>query len=220
MVKGIVGHECVNEIIVQRLLDHIGAEHLQYTLIHATVRIDGRDFETYLCESLDFKKETEVKIALDDYYLMEKEDTELPLAFCIRKGWEQYISEMLLVDYLVLNRDRHGANIEVLRDEKTRSVRLAPLFDHGLSLLCSCHSEDDIAAFDVMADRKVQSFVGTSSASENIKLVSKEYIKSLPAIGASDIDSLFEGLEGVISEAHIDRIHDMILGRWCSLDSI
>ena len=47
-------------------------------------------------------------------------------------GWEDYIYQMLVVDYLILNQDRHGANIEVLRNSRKKTVRLAPLFAHGL----------------------------------------------------------------------------------------
>ena len=45
---------------------------------------------------------------------------------------------MIAVDYIILNRDRHGANIEVLRNSRAHSLRIAPLFDHGLSLMYSC----------------------------------------------------------------------------------
>ena len=34
-VNGVIGHECVNEIIVARLLTILGVDHLQYELIHA-----------------------------------------------------------------------------------------------------------------------------------------------------------------------------------------
>lgn len=33
--RGVIGHECVNEIIVDRLLDILGIPHLHYQLIHA-----------------------------------------------------------------------------------------------------------------------------------------------------------------------------------------
>ncbi len=49
-----------------------------------------------------------------------------------------YIYIMLVVDFVILNRDRHGANIEVLRNSRDKTLRLAPLFDHGLSLLFNC----------------------------------------------------------------------------------
>ena len=77
-LKEITGHECVNEIIVQRLLCHLGIEHLDYTLIHALVKVDGKDYETWLCESEDFKKPGERKITLEDYYVLEKTEGESP----------------------------------------------------------------------------------------------------------------------------------------------
>lgn len=49
---------------------------------------------------------------------------------------------MIAIDYLILNRDRHGANIEILRNARARILRIAPLFDHGLSLLYSCISDE------------------------------------------------------------------------------
>ena len=41
--KGIVGHECVNEIIVDRLLTILGISHLPYQLIHAKILIDQKE---------------------------------------------------------------------------------------------------------------------------------------------------------------------------------
>ena len=63
--KGITGHECVNEIIVDRLLTVLGIEHLSYQLIHALVQIDQKRCETWLCASRNFKRRGESKIALD-----------------------------------------------------------------------------------------------------------------------------------------------------------
>ena len=86
---------------------------------------------------------------------------QTPLDFCLRMGWGAYLWQMLVVDYLLLNRDRHGANMEVLRNKKKKTLRLAPLFDHGISLLCSCQSEEAVLRFDVMEDRLIQSFIGS-----------------------------------------------------------
>lgn len=218
-IKGIVGHECINEIVVQRLLRLLSIDHLEYTLIHALITIDGKEYETFLCESEDFKKRDEQKISLEDFYLMEREE-ENPYEFCRRMGWEKYICEMLLIDYLVLNRDRHGANIEVLRNIKEKTRRLAPLFDHGLSLVCRCQKKEELEDFDIMADRKVQSFIGTNSALTNIKMIPREYLRSLPKINETDFDGLFEGLDGVMEKEYITKIRAMIWERWCSLDHI
>ena len=219
-LNGIVGHECINEIVVQRLLQKLGIKHLEYTLVHAAVRIDGKEYETYLCESEDYKEPGESKLSLEDYYAMEKEKDESPLEFCNRKGWDTYIYEMTVIDYLVLNRDRHGANIEVLRNPKKKADRLAPLFDHGLSLVCRCHTLQELEHYDVLEDKRIQSFIGTSSALQNVRIVPKSFLKRLPKLTENDIADIFEGLEDIIGEAYINKMHDMIWKRWCSLDSI
>lgn len=36
-VNGVVGHECINEIIVDRLLTILEVDHVPYTLIHAKI---------------------------------------------------------------------------------------------------------------------------------------------------------------------------------------
>lgn len=46
-VNGVVGHECVNEIIVDRLLTVLGIEHLDYTLINADVIQQRRIYHYY-----------------------------------------------------------------------------------------------------------------------------------------------------------------------------
>ena len=41
-VQGVTGHECVNELIVDRLLMILGIAHLPYQLIHADIMVDGK----------------------------------------------------------------------------------------------------------------------------------------------------------------------------------
>lgn len=212
--KGIVGHECVNEIIVDRLLGILGIPHLNYELIYADVMIGDKRYSTFLCGSEDFKARGESKIALDTFYQAERVENESPLDFCIRYGWEAYIYEMLVVDFLILNRDRHGANIEVLRNSKNKSYRLAPLFDHGLSLCFTCIENSDLSQIDVMEDKKVQCFVGSNSAMENLKLIPREKLPKANALKEGDKERLFADLDGVISNDLQDKIWDMIWTRW------
>ena len=213
-INGIVGHECVNEIIVDRLLNILGIEHLHYDLIHADIDVDGKEMETYLCASKDFKAHGEHKVALDAYYQAEKLDGETPLQFCTRNGWSDFIYKMLVVDFLILNRDRHGANIEVLRNARKKSLRLAPIFDHGLSLLFNCHTEEEINQFDVMKDRAVQCFVGSRSAQQNLMLIPKDEILALNPLQHTHKAYLLEGLDGIIPQSLQSKIWDMIWQRW------
>jgi hypothetical protein len=213
--KGVIGHECINEIIVDRLLDILGIEHLHYQLIHSDILVNDIPYEVYLCGSDDFKKAGESKIALDVYYEIEHTDGESPLDFCIRNGWESYIYQMLVVDYLILNRDRHGANIEVLRNSRKKTLRLAPLFDHGLSLLFSCLNNKAIEKYDILDDKLTNNYIGSRSTWENLKLIPAEKLPQLNPLKESDQSILLEGLDGIIPSNLQEKIWDMIWKRWC-----
>ena len=218
--KGIIGHECVNEIIVDRLLSILGISHLPYQLIHAKILIDQKEYETWLCASKDFKQRGESKIALDAYYQAESLPNESPMDFCIRNGWESTVYEMLVVDYLILNRDRHGANMEVLRNQRKKTIRLAPLFDHGLSLLSRCESTEAMLREDVMADKPVQCFVGSRSSWENLQLIPRDRRPPLHPLVENDRAILLEGLSEALDQQWLDRIWEMIWKRWQAYEDL
>lgn len=213
-LQGVIGHESVNEIIADRLLNLLGIPHLPYRLIHAKIMVDERLFVTWLCASSDFRQRGEKKIALDEYYSINRLAGESALDFCVRNGWSEYIYQMLIFDYLILNRDRHGANIEVLINPYQHSVRLAPLFDHGVSLFCRCHDESALEKEDVMADKPVQCFVGSRSAWNNLRLIPKNRHPMISSLKESDRNVLFTGLDDVIGKKWMDRIWEMIWRRW------
>ena len=219
-VNGVVGHECINEIIVDRLLTILGIEHLSYRLINADIMVDDTVYNTWLCSSLDFKEVGESKIALDAYYQVERLPNEKPLEFCIRNGFKDYIWKMLAVDFLILNRDRHGANIEVLRNSKKKTIRIAPLFDHGLSLIFNCQSVDEVNKVDVLDDKPVQCFVGTRSAYENLKLIPINEHPVINHLNKDDKTILFEDLDDALPKTWQDKIWEMIWKRWCVYENL
>ena len=211
---GTFGHESVYEAVVDRLLTILDVPHLSYRLLHADILLDEKKVRTWLCSSKSYRKRDEKKMALDDYYLANRQEGESPLDFCIRMGWSTYIYQMLVVDYLILNRDRHGANLEVLLDKQSGSVRLAPLFDHGVSLFCRCQSEADLEKEDVLSDKVVQCFVGSRSAWENLRIIPRDKHPSLRPLRESHREALLAGFEQALSERHLERIWEMIWRRW------
>jgi len=216
---GIIGHECINEIVVDRLLEILGVEHLSYQLIHADVSVGGKKLETWLNASEDFKRPGESKIALDTFYELERKPDEGALDFCMRMGWREQVWECIAVDFLILNRDRHGANLEVLRNAKARTLRLAPLFDHGLSLMFRARTDEQLDAFDPTADLPVQSFFGSHSAWENLRLIPSEELPRFSRLRESDHAALFEGLGGATTPAWRQKAWEMIWGRWCAYEA-
>lgn len=218
--KGIIGHECINEIIVDRLLTILGIEHLYYSLIHADVDIDGKLCDTYICASADFKKTGESKAALDDFYQANNDKNESHYDFCVSHGWQKHIDTMLAVDFLILNRDRHGANIEILRNQRQKTLRIAPLFDHGLSLLCTCYNDTEIDDFDVMKDRPCNNFIGSRSTLENLRLINSKSSVFPGRLKEKDKDFIFEDIFDAVSEKLLNRIWEMIYKRWCYYEEL
>lgn len=128
---------------------------------------------------------------------------------------------MFLVDYLVANRDRHGSNVEVLKTRNTISVRLAPLFDHGVSLLFSCYgNEEELRNFNVMKDIQANNFFGSRSLEYNLGLIPKEYPLEITNLKESDKKYLLNGLSEVITSDHMEKIWEMIWKMWCHYETI
>ncbi len=218
--KGIVGHECVNELVVDRLLTLLGVEHLHYELINARIEIEGKAYKSFLCCSEDFKQKGESKAALDNFYAANCEKGESHYDFCVRMGWQKYVDTMLAVDFLILNRDRHGANIEVLRNAGAKTLRIAPLFDHGLSLLFPCTSAEEAQNYDVLEDKKCGNFIGSSSCRENLSLIKDVGGLFSNPLKSSDRNALFEDLDGVLPEVFFDKIWEMIYRRFEILEDL
>ena len=127
------GHECINELVAARLMRLLEIEHLEYRLIHACVVVDGREREVWLNSSKNFRKPRERKLSLSAYVSLYGEQGASPYEVCRAHGWEEQIKQMMLVDYLIANRDRHGSNIEVILSADG-SARLAPFST------TACHS--------------------------------------------------------------------------------
>lgn len=214
--RGVFGHECVNELIVSRVMDILDIPHVAYRLIKALIILDGKEQETWISVSDNFRKENEEKLAFDVFYDLEKVENESPLEFAVRNGWELYIYQMLCIDYLIANRDRHGSNLEVLRNEEDCSVRLAPLFDQGVSLLFSTYGDDKVLeSIDVMHDFPVNNYIGARSLEYNLSLIPKTYDLRIRTLKEEDRNYIFKDIGNVLSERHIDKLWEMIWRRWC-----
>jgi hypothetical protein len=151
-------------------------------------------------------------MAFDTFFDFKHEQGESQLAFGERYGWLEDVQRRLLVDYLIANRDRHGANIEVLRG-RDGSLRLAPLFDNGVSLVFSCYGDAEAAkAFEPLKDVRANNFIGTRSLEENLRFVSPNI--KLGELLESDKATLLAGLEDSLSPVHLDAIWNIVWQRW------
>ncbi len=217
---GFVGHEGVNELVAARLMKKLGIRGADCSLIHGKVTLGNGTYETWVTRSETFLEEGQDKISLELFYEGEAQEGETPLDFCIRRGFEDDIYRMLILDFLILNRDRHGKNLEVIRDRKNRRFSLAPLFDQGLCLLFRCRSEKDMELMDTSADRPVHCFVGGRSPMENLKLIPPEKWPKLNPLTTEDIGDVLKGLDAVMPQIWMEKAKEMLQKRYALLQEV
>lgn len=212
------GFECVNELVASRLMEILGVEHLPYRLIHARVSIDDNSYETWLNSSQSFRKAGERKLALGSFFEMYRKNDETPWEFCKRFGWDEQVRQMMLVDYLIINRDRHSSNTEVLID-RDGTPRLAPIFDSGLSLLAPfAGDEERIASFNPLKPVATTNFIGSRSLEENLERAVP--VPNINPLREGHRTQLLEGLDDILSRGHLDKIWGIIWTRWKRYEDI
>jgi hypothetical protein len=142
--------EPVNEVIASLLCKRLNISHVPYSM----------DFEegepVSKCANMT-NTDTEFVEAVRVYYTREpsyfKNDKYKHYCICAdRLGVKNNIKmldRMIILDYLILNHDRHFKNFGILRNSQTLgSVEAAPLFDNGSSLFY-----EDGAAFITLPER-------------------------------------------------------------------
>ena len=197
-------------------MEHLGIPHARYRLIHGLVVIDGEERETWLNESPSFRAPDERKMAFDLFYDLNRRPGESPFDLARRYGWGPQVAALIIADYLIANRDRHGANIEVIRSPEG-SVRLAPLFDSGLSFVFSCYGDEErVRAFDPLSDVNANNYLGTRSLEENLRFVGElvETPLPMPPLGEGRIRALTDGIGHAVSDAHVAKMREMLARRW------
>ena len=96
----------------------------------------------------------------------------------IKIGSEQEFREMMVIDSLCLNRDRHKGNFGVMIDNDTMEiVKMAPIFDFNLSL-CSYMPYKDLSNIDYVAEELLLSTPRLGKDFTEIgQLFTNEYIR-------------------------------------------
>ena len=212
------GFECVYELVASRLMEILGVEHAVYRLVHARVTIDGVEHLTWVNTSRSFRRPGERKLAFGAFFELYRNEGESPYQLCQRLGWEEDVRRMMLVDYLVANRDRHSSNVEVLV-ARDGSRRLSPVFDTGFSLLAPLAGDEErIRPFDSLADVATTNFIGSRSLEKNLSLVG--HVPLERDLESTDRESVLSGLGRVLPPYHLEKVWDIVWGRWSHYEEI
>ena len=132
--------EPFSEYAASLILDKLGIEHVEYKVVKR-----GDDILSICPSMLDNQSElisawyvcNEKKLNHEsnlDHYI--RRCGELGIGGDIRTPLEQ----MIAVDYLIANTDRHWNNFSIIRNSKSlKGERLAPLYDHGAAFFTKNH---------------------------------------------------------------------------------
>ena len=168
----VVGHESVNEVIANRLCELFGFDYLPYDLHYAKTKTEMCEYTSWLVSSKNYKEENEQRITLE-MYLQTNDcnttnyDETFKFILQLPEDIVQSLFNLCVIDFIIYNRDRHGANIELLVNND--SMRLAPIFDCGCSLVSPYHDDiEEIEKFNPLTNKRVNNFIGSSFLVEMI----------------------------------------------------
>ena len=140
LIKGAITQffqEPYNESIISSWLDVVGVKHVPYELAVLNERaysvcplMQDKGEEIIPANSVFKTKPHDSKISSFEHYVSCCVDLGLKKDDVVKN-----MEEMIMVDYLDVNIDRHWTNFAVMRDsESLKFTRMAPLFDNGMSL--------------------------------------------------------------------------------------
>ena len=134
-----------NEVLASMICDRLGFSHVPYTLTTYKDQVVSK------CPCF-ITKDTELITAYQIKNNMKRYDSREDYETYIKKLEEEGIDNarikmenMYILDYLIMNEDRHLNNFGIIRDINTlKWVDVAPIFDNGQSLNVQDYNEDEV----------------------------------------------------------------------------
>ena len=133
--SGATQQEPYNEVMAGKIMERLGIPHVPYTLLTEDEYPYSvcEDFITPQTELISawYVMQTEKKpnhVSIYQHYLDCCENLGIP-------GMKDALDRMMVLDYLIVNEDRHQNNFGVVRNAETLAyLGAAPIFDSGTSL--------------------------------------------------------------------------------------
>ena len=134
-----------NEVIASMICDRLGFFHVPYTLTTYKDQVVSKcpcfiTEDTELIKAYEIKNNMKRFDSIEDYeaYIQKLEDEGINEA-------RTKIENMYILDYLIMNEDRHLNNFGIIRDVNTlKWLDVAPIFDNGQSLNIQDYSGDEV----------------------------------------------------------------------------
>ncbi|MCQ2053942.1 MAG: hypothetical protein MJY82_01460 [Fibrobacter sp.] len=169
-----LGNEVFSEFYAGQIAEALGINAVKYGL---------NNHKGVLCSSCKSFTSSGVGFATIRQLLPKATFKDIAEYYTKNKTFKEAFKDMLILDALTLNTDRHVGNIGVLFDERNKIIGPAPIFDNGCSLLSRAPSSafKNITTLEKYASKLVprlyDDFIGV--AKQYINNNDKERIASL-----------------------------------------
>lgn len=198
-----------NEVLASEICKRLGFNHVEYTLdtykdmvVSKCPCFITKDTELITCNQIRnnmIRHET-----LEDYedYIKKLEDNGI-------KDARIELENMYILDFLIMNEDRHLNNFGIIRDVNTlKWLSVAPIFDNGMALNVPYYNEEE-----VIIAGEGRFFYEVKPFDEIIKVV-----KDIKRIDLSKLDGAVEWFDGLLHEyQNITHMSDKRIHLLCVL---
>lgn len=198
-----------NEVLATEICKRLGFEYVEYTIDIVKEKVVSK------CECLT-TKDTEIIPAYQIIHSEEKNkniiDYENYIKILEEKGINNArikLENMYILDFLIMNEDRHLNNFGIIRDVNTlKWLNVCPIFDNGQSLNMQDYNDEE-----VVISGQGRLFYEVKPFDEIIKIV-----KDIKRIDASKLDGVVEWFDGLLHKyQYITNISDTRINKLCIL---
>ena len=198
-----------NEVLASEICNRLGFKHVEYsldvykdTVVSKCPCFITKDTEFITCYQIrNIMKRHDNNEDYEDYIKVLEDNG-------IRNAREQ-MENMYILDFLIMNEDRHLNNFGIIRDVNTlKWLDVAPIFDNGMALNVPYYSDDE-----VIIAGEGRFFYEVKPFDEIIKIVS-----DLKRIDISKLDGIVEWFDDLLHQyQNITKMSDKRIHLLCVL---
>lgn len=198
-----------NEVLATEICKRLGFNHVPYTIDTYKDMIVSKcpcfiTKDTELITAFQIRNDMKKYQNLKDYqeYIKRLEENGVENA-------SEKLENMYILDFLIMNEDRHLNNFGIIRDVNTlKWLDVAPIFDNGEALKMNAYNDEEIIVSGIG-----KFFYAEKEFSRIIKIV--QDIKRIDASNLDDIPEYFEDL--LHKYQSITQMSDNKINQLCSL---
>jgi len=198
-----------NEVLASEICNRLGFNHVDYS-IEVFKDLIVSKCECFINKDTEFIPASQIEFGSN--VNKDSKDYESYIKVLEENGItnvREKMENMYILDYLIMNEDRHLNNFGIIRDVNTlKWIDVAPIFDNGQSLGIQDYDDDELI---ILGQGRL--FYEVKLFDEIIKVV-----KDLNRIDLSKLDGLVEWFDDLLHKyQNITKISDKRIERLCIL---